>query len=381
MISQMHRNATLISFVGHNDRLPAMSKTLRTLLIFVLLPPANSIGQERESSEFDALGDRRPHGAVARFETPRFGHGSEVSSLDFSHDGRLLASAGPRLDGKGEARLWEVKTGMQIKRFEAPRVHDVRFSPDGKTLALAGKDLVLWDLAADRQRLKIMGRYGHVRFSPDGKWMAAATLTSFWRQPHKLRLFDAATGKQRFELGRGTTPCFTPDGKRIVFGRGRRIEVVDVPTGESVRSIELPNPDDGPYPVQLSSDGRTAMTGRVVSEGEPQRSFKLVHFWDIKTGKQIRTVKLPDLVLLTLSPDGKTMLASGLTYPLLDATTGKVIRVFKHPQQGCVAGMVAFSHDGKTLAVGSRSGVIQLWKTDTGARLHANRDCRAGEER
>ena len=71
------------------------------------------------------------------------GHIDEVSSVAFSSDGSMLASAG--LDGT--VQLWDIETGARIRlltrRFAW--IDSVAFSPDGATLASGGCG---WGLAA-----------------------------------------------------------------------------------------------------------------------------------------------------------------------------------------------------------------------------------------
>jgi len=68
------------------------------------------------------------------------------TSVCFSPDGTLLASGG----ADRVVRLWDVKTGEMIRRFEGNRmtVTAVSFSPDGKRLGSAGLDRTIrvWDL-------------------------------------------------------------------------------------------------------------------------------------------------------------------------------------------------------------------------------------------
>jgi hypothetical protein len=68
------------------------------------------------------------------------GHGKEVSAFQFSHDGRLLASA----DIGGTVRMWDVNRGKALRLVDAPRKttcpRGLFFSPDAKHLAAAAQD-------------------------------------------------------------------------------------------------------------------------------------------------------------------------------------------------------------------------------------------------
>jgi WD40 repeat protein len=75
---------------------------------------------------------------------------SPISCIQFSPDGRTLATGSHNRDNKGVVRLWEVATGKLRGEFTGHRqaVAALAFSPDGKTLASASQDttVLLWDL-------------------------------------------------------------------------------------------------------------------------------------------------------------------------------------------------------------------------------------------
>jgi WD40 repeat protein len=110
----------------------------------------------------------------------------------FSPDGRNVAVAG----SDGVVRLYEVGSAREVRRFGDPPAAPVAgqpvpvrpragsalfsFSPDGRTLALAGADntVRLWELATGKERHKFAGHPGAVAavaFSPDGRRVASAS--------------------------------------------------------------------------------------------------------------------------------------------------------------------------------------------------------------
>src|SRR5437763_29065 len=115
--------------------------TRLTLLLLVMALPL--LGREKQPPR-DEAGDPPPDGAAARLGTARWRHGEAVNALAFSPDGRFVATA----CGDGVARLWERKTGREVRRFEGHRgiLRCVAFSADGTRLVTGGVDetLRLW---------------------------------------------------------------------------------------------------------------------------------------------------------------------------------------------------------------------------------------------
>src|SRR5262245_61984647 len=112
--------------------------------------------------------------------TMRLRHGSMVSCLAFSPDGKGLASA----SYDRTVRVWDVATGQERRHFlgHETGVSEVAFAPDGRSLVsmAADRTIRVWEVASGQQRLQVpQGRRGgHSACSADGKtlaWAAAGT--------------------------------------------------------------------------------------------------------------------------------------------------------------------------------------------------------------
>ena len=121
--------------------------------------------------------------------------------------------------------------------------------------------------------------------------------------------------------------------------------------------------------VVFSPDGKTLAGGS---------SDHTVRLWDVKTGepKGTLTGHRHTVNSVAFSPDGKLLASSGSydhTVRLWDTetwepkgtlnghTNGHTERFIEIPFSPWVTG-VAFSPDGKTLAIGSTDGTLRLWK-------------------
>ena len=106
------------------------------------------------------------------------GHRAFVGGLDFSADGRRLASA----CSEGIVKIWDMPTGMAhatLPLHLAP-IRNIRFSPDGESLAVGDGigNLKLWDTKGH----EIRPIRGHLRaihalaFRPDGRRLASSSV-------------------------------------------------------------------------------------------------------------------------------------------------------------------------------------------------------------
>ncbi len=166
--------------------------------------------------------------------------GTLAGSVAFSPDGRRLV-----LVGSDFLRLWEGPSEGVVVLPSPPlgRRVQARFSPRGDLVAVAGTRLVLWDVAARRERMiRQSGRQDEasacLAFSPDGKSLAVGfTLWESeptWQHSYAVQLWDIA-GDRWDRLGKPTVEpsaiAYSPDGSALAAACGKYLWVWDVSTG------------------------------------------------------------------------------------------------------------------------------------------------------
>ncbi|WP_307822008.1 nSTAND1 domain-containing NTPase [Streptomyces coffeae] len=302
------------------------------------------------------------------------GHTGSVESVAFSPDGRTLASS----DDDARVRVWDVAAGKTRTTSKSRAtftghtsgVEPVTFSPDGRTLATGDRSgtVRLWDVAAGKPRTTFTGHTGsvaRVAFSPDGHTLATGSYDE------TVRVWDVATGKTRvtlaghsFEVG---SVAFSPDGRTVTTSDDEIVRVWDVATGKT----HMIRPTGDMLRTVLSPDGRT---------GASLSKKNVVRVWEVATGKTLTTLPRHNQSAgaLAISPDGRTVASAGRSQSLhltsedrtvrvWDVATGKTRATLTGPP-GHTHGVskVAFSPDGRSVAVGDREGTVRVRDVATG---------------
>ncbi len=189
-----------------------------------------------------------------------------VTSLDFSPDGKLLASGGGEPSRSGELKLWSPADGALVR--EVPDAHSdvvlgVRFSPDGKLIASCGADKFLKTFQTADGKF-VRGYEGHTHhvlaaaWSADGRMLASAGADSV------MKLWDVATGEQKRTVTgftkEVTSLAFAGTGTGLVATSGdKSVRLVNGDNGSTTKTY--PGATDFVYGCAVSLDGKTIVAG------------------------------------------------------------------------------------------------------------------------
>ncbi len=189
--------------------------------------------------------DDTPANARQRYDAehpPVYTRPPVITALDYSKDGSLIAVAGfhevllHKADGSGLA-------GRLVGLSE--RVQSIRFSPDGKQLAVAGGhpsrvgEVQIWDV--EKRKLLVSAPVGYdtvygVSWSPDGK------LVSFGCPDKTVRAIEASSGKQVLQQGSHNDwvidTAFTTNGAHVIsVGRDMTAKLTELATERFIDNI------------------------------------------------------------------------------------------------------------------------------------------------
>ncbi len=279
------------------------------------------------------------------------------AAIAFSPDGKVLAASDRDREDAPVIKLWDVSKRKAIATLRVKERlagdnggYSVAFSPDGKTLAALGQNVTLFDVATGKEKASFKG-LAALAFSPDGKLLAAMT------EKETVTVRDIATGKEKatFKVGEGAVFSlrFSPDGKFLACGTGTSASN-GRPSGGEVRLWDVATGRESPVlkePIKLHIPLRSL--SYLKSEGVPKRVLvKLAAL----NGKEFKSEEefekeVPKLLDNILDKEQRKQFGDLVRHEMAPVQEGQLSWVMS----------VAFSPDGKSLAVGDVYGNVHLW--------------------
>jgi WD40 repeat protein len=326
---------------------------------------------------WDVTDREHPH-EIGR--TPAEGELAQITAVSLAPDGHMLAT------GRGDSvQLWDVTDVARPRRITAPaaldniRFEQIAYSPDGRTLAVAGDRLTLWELRPDGVQQLGTPLIGHtdfisaLAFTPDGRTLltggADRTVIQWDLNGTDLIPQNAPM------LAPAVSTAFSPDQRLLAVAHPDNVvQIYDVSDRTQPRPVGPPL-GGGDYEIphlEFSDDGRLLAVGS---------ADNTVRMWDLRDLTQPRPLGEPIAVAaplppgsfdqdsvgaMALSPDG-TMLATAQDsgVKLWDLTDEGRHRLIGEPfalarEDNNFSNALSFSPDGRRLAV-SDSTTLTVW--------------------
>ena len=283
---------------------------------------------------------------------------------------------------------------------------EIAVSPDGNLLAIAAKGgIILADITGGQRVgfFQTQGKVENLTFSPDGSQIAGMSrfftgkivsdtyqneglvyepLLSVYSVFNRTLLYAkplAAIGCGEFIAWNAS---YSPDGLMIALRGINNFSVsqedasavnlclLAASDGNLIKSIQTPASSlSNHLPLLFTPDGQQLIT----AINDPDQDEVQIGAFDVASAKLLSVYTGVWINDLALSPDGQWLAIAGQEGVQIQATQNGTQAAFLQAHEGQIYS-VAFSPDGKTMALGSEDGCASLWKIPEGILLWKTSD-------
>ncbi|MFD6394030.1 TIR domain-containing protein [Nocardia sp. NPDC060259] len=270
---------------------------------------------------------------------------SDVNGIAISPDGRHVLSA----DDDGLIRRWDLESGEPVGdplAGHSEKAWGIEYTRDGRWIASAAEDksVRIWDANTGAAVHVLTGQFDDVtsmEFSPDGALLATGN------RDGTARLWKVTTGAQMGEPIRGhdgvvSAVAFSPDGSRLATGGLDGVTRLWHVDSHQPAGPPLPSHKGSVTDVDFSPDGRRIASISYRVGSDPTDS--------------------------TSADDDTRTPSDGSQLRITDADSGRPI-VDGLTEFGYGPYDLAFSPDGRRVAIGASDGKIRVRDADTGTAV------------
>lgn len=260
-----------------------------------------------------------------------------------------------------EIRSWPELKSVERIRTKLSHVHDLVFSPDGKTLLVVGGspaesgvvEAIEWPTRKQRHRIELGQDLAYkVAWSPDGTSWTAACADGI------CRVVSTDTGREEVQYKGHSRAVlavvYLPDGKTIVSaGVDQTLQVWDAKTGKLIRTLDNHTATVNDLAARPGEKADTPPTAASVSDD------RTVRLWNPTTGRLLRLVRLdfkPSAV--AWSPDGSRLLVGSVDGTIRRLDPDTLEQSSDKPTLGGRLHTLIPHADGKTVLVAGEGGKV-----------------------